>query len=308
MRHFFVSIATFALLMTSSIVISGGIDIKTKNAFTKVWEKCDKCKQPESAYYDRDSGIVFVSNVGGDPTKKDGDGTISILKTVTGKPISNPTWVTGLNAPKGLRSAKGKLYVSDIDTLVVIDIKTGKIEKKISVAGAKFLNDVAIDNAGNIYISDTMANKVFKVTNDKVTTFASGDELESPNGLLVLGEKLIVASWGKGMKPDWSTSTLGGLYSLELKTAKKTPIAMNIGHLDGLEVDNNGDYLVSDWMAGKVIKVTKAGKPHVLLYGFKGSADIGYIPQNKELIVPRMGENLITGYNLGKYPNYNNMK
>ncbi len=38
---------------------------------------------------------------------------------------------------------KGKLYVSDIDQLVEIDIENGKIIKKYNAEDAVFLNDVA---------------------------------------------------------------------------------------------------------------------------------------------------------------------
>src|SRR3712207_6954360 len=55
-------------------------------------------------------------------------------------------WVTGPNAPKGMRAHKGVLWVSDIDQIISIDIATGKITRRLKVSGARFLNDVAIDS------------------------------------------------------------------------------------------------------------------------------------------------------------------
>ena len=62
----------------------------------------------------------------------------------------------------------------------------------------------------------------------------------------------------------------------------------------------NGTYLVSDWSAGKVYLVEKDGTSKILLKGFEGAADIGFIKENETLIVPRMKENKISAYDLKK--------
>src|SRR5262245_28410939 len=98
---------------------------------------------PESVLFDSAANILYVSNVAGDAAEKDGKGFISRLSQ-DGK-ILDLEWVTGLDAPKGLAQAGDTLYVSDIDSLVAIDIKTGTIAKRYPAAGAKFLNDVAAD-------------------------------------------------------------------------------------------------------------------------------------------------------------------
>ena len=63
---------------------------------------------------------------------KDGDGWISKL-TLDGKMAKNK-WVTGLNAPKGLRSHDGTLWISDIDRVVAVDIESGKVVQKPSIS------------------------------------------------------------------------------------------------------------------------------------------------------------------------------
>jgi len=218
--------------------------------------------------------------------------------------ILDVNWVTGLNAPKGMRAHKGVLWVSDIDEVVSINIKTGKILNKIKIKGAKFLNDIAITKAGIVFVSDTLNSSIYQIENNKWKLFLSGKDLESPNGLLIRGKKLIVAAWG--FTQDWSTKTLGRVYAIDLKTKVKTVITKKpLGNLDGLEIDYNGDYLVSDWVAGKVFKVTSGGKIKTLFSGFKGSADIGFLGSKKMLVVPRMAENIVTAYDLSKYPGYN---
>ena len=79
---------------------------------------------PESAYYDAASKSVFVSSINGQIAEKDGNGYISRLSP-DGKVI-NAKWATGLNAPKGLRSVGGTLWVTDIDEVVGLEIATGR--------------------------------------------------------------------------------------------------------------------------------------------------------------------------------------
>src|SRR5262245_58237759 len=150
---------------------------------------------PESAYVDAASGFLFVSSVEGQPNEKDGKGHIS-KATLDGKVVA-ANWVSGLNAPKGLRSYRGTLWTADIDEVVGIDIASGKISSRIKVPGAQFLNDVATGPDGTVYVSDMMLSRIYAVKDGKVSTFADGPDLEWPNGLLVDGNRLIVAGWGK---------------------------------------------------------------------------------------------------------------
>ena len=98
---------------------------------------------------------LFVSNIDGKPDEKDQKGFISKVSPSNGS-IIELNWITGLNAPKGMVIYNdSKLYVSDITDLVEIDIANGKIIKHYNAPGSAFLNDVASDNHGNIYVSDT---------------------------------------------------------------------------------------------------------------------------------------------------------
>jgi sugar lactone lactonase YvrE len=266
------------------------------------WSLCDLCGNPESAYYDPESKMLFISNVEGAPNVKDGKGSIQMVNA-SGKML-NAKWVTGLNAPKGMRAHKGVLWVSDIDQVLSIDIRTGQITRRLKVDGAKFLNDVAIDSIGTVFVSDMLDDKIYQIINNTVGTFFASPLLEGPNGLLVQENKLVVACWGK---PDanFATKIRGRLMKIDLKTkaieyVTKTPL----GNLDGVEIDGKGNFLVSDWMAGKVFSVTAQGKTQELFTGMKGSADIGFIPDTETLVIPRMNENQITAFNLAKYPGY----
>lgn len=266
------------------------------------WETSTNIETPESVYYDPESKTIFISNVAGAPDQKDGKGWITVTDK-SGAKIS-AKWITGLNAPKGMRAYQGTLWVSDIDELLEINIKEAKIVKKYKIDGAKFLNDVAVDTkTGVVYVSDTAANKIYKVENGKVANLElpEGESWNSPNGLIVSDASLIVGSWGPFEKEgSWATKEYGDLIVYDLKSHKKTKtISAKLGNLDGVERLADGNYVVSDWMAGKVFFVdAESGKATEILSGFKGSADLGYIEDQNIIIVPRMDENKITAYKL----------
>jgi len=266
---------------------------------TAKWTLKDAIAAPESAYFEPSSGFIFISNISGEGTVKDGEGWIQKAST-DGRAVTKQ-WVSGLNAPKGMRAHQGVLWVTDIDTLVAIDIKTAKILKKISKPEAKFLNDVAISHSGEVFVSDTLGRKIYRLKNDKFEIFFKGAETESPNGLLVLGNKLIVAAWGLAAD-DWSTAVPGHLYAIDLNSKAKTLITKEpLGNLDGLEIRSNGNYLVSDWSKGRVFEISPNGKVITILdIGEKGAADIGYISASDALIVPRMASSKIDFYKLSE--------
>lgn len=125
-------------------------------------------------------------------------------------------------------------------------------------------------------------------------TLAEGESLESPNGLLVDGGKLYVASWGFITDPaTFGAKTPGHLYALDLKTKAKTLVATApIGNLDGLVRTKNGDFVVSDWVAGKIFRIDTKGRVSLIGEGFQNSADIGL--RDSTLLVPEMSSNKLT--------------
>ncbi|MEZ5593171.1 MAG: hypothetical protein R3F53_21665 [Gammaproteobacteria bacterium] len=88
-----------------------------------------------------------MSNVNGDANAVDGNGFIS--RKGTRWRIVELEWVTGLNAPKGLAMASDmcSMYRISIPWLIALD---SEISNRYEAADAKFLNDVAVDAAGNV--------------------------------------------------------------------------------------------------------------------------------------------------------------
>lgn len=262
----------------------------------KLWELAG-FETPESVLPAADGTTLYVSNVAGAPDGKDGAGFISKI-TADGK-VAALKWVEGIDAPKGMALHAGKLYVSNIDELVEIDEASGKITQRFKGEGGKFFNDLAVDKEGRIYVSDMAANKIWRLEGGKFEVWLDSAELKNPNGLLVQGDDLIVAAWGV-MTDGFATKVPGHLLTVSLtdKSVKALGDATPIGNLDGLEPLGGGNYLVSDWMNGKVFRIASSGKAETLLSLSPGTADLGYVPASKTMFLPMMKDNKVIAYKL----------
>ncbi len=185
-------------------------------------------EEPESAVVDVAADVAYVSNVDGEINTKDGKGSIS--KVGLDGQLIKADWVTGLDAPKGLALHNGKLYVADVDQLVEIDVNAAKIVQRYPAPGAKFLNDVAVDDAGNVYVSDTVESAIWRLTDGKIELWLKDEKLLDPNGLTAKGEKLIVAAWGKIDGEGFATSVPG--HPLEVTLGDKTIKSLGGGSPD----------------------------------------------------------------------------
>lgn len=275
----------------------------------KLWATANDLKNPESVAYSPKLNVLFVSNVNGKPTEKDQNGFISKVSPGNGS-IIELNWVTGLNAPKGiaLSNNNNRLFVSDLTDLVEIDINTGKIIKRFNAPGSAFLNDVVSDKQGNIYVSDTITNTIYKLDGNNITStlqpWLQSAQLNGPNGLHVdeSKNKLIVASLGKFSKPG------AGIEVVDLKNKTITPLGKEgttspFGGLDGIESDPTGErYYVTDNPAGKLYLVNADGTGYGTLIDLhtQGAADIGFIPSQSTVIIPLMKDNKLTAYKLAE--------
>ena len=262
----------------------------------QLWET-GGLNNPESVVYDGKSRTIYVSNVNGAAGDRDGNGFISMLSP-EGK-ILDKEWVKGLNAPKGLALAHGKLYTADIDTLVEIDIATAAVTNRYQVTDAKFLNDVAAAPNGDIYVSDMSMNRIHLLHDGKFSIWLESPDLLNPNGVLVKGKHLIVGAWGV-MTDGFNTKVPGHLLKISLRDKGINSIGDGrpVGNLDGVEAYRDNGYLVTDWMAGKLMHIDKAGQVTTLLTLKPGSADLAYIPDQALVLIPMMQDNKLVAYKI----------
>jgi hypothetical protein len=324
-------VLTFLLIVaTSGIVLSSQVSTNLTNnnnqaqaqeqqqqqqvgqiKINKLWETPNELKNPESVAYAPKQNVLFVSNVDGKPDQKDQKGFISKVSPSNGS-IIELNWITGLNAPKGIaisnNNNNNKLYVSDITDLVEVDIPNGKIIKRFNAPGSAFLNDVASDNQGNIYVSDTITNTIYKLdTNSKdnntsLQTWLQSPQLNGPNGLHVDNNKnkLIVASLGDMSKPGAGIKVVD-LKNKTISSLGKEGTTSPFGGLDGIESDvAETHYYVTDNPAGKVYTVNadETGYGTLIDLHTQGAADLRFIPSQSTIIIPLMQDNKLVAYKL----------
>ncbi len=281
--------------LTTLIIILTAITVNGQK-LTKLWE-VSELEAPESVV--KYKNFYYVSNVAGQPAEKNGQGYISLLDE-DGK-IVEKKWANGLNAPKGLGIKGKELYIADIDEVVVVDLVSGDVVKKYEAEGATFLNDVTVSPDGAVYISDTFGgNAIYQIKDDTISLWLKDERLDYPNGLLIDGNELLVASWGVVTNPEtFATDVPGKLLSVSLKDKSIKDVTGSVGNLDGLVQLKPDTYLASDWIAGKLMTITKeGGKATELIDLNSGSADISLIKEDKLVLVPQMMDGKLAAYQI----------
>lgn len=244
---------------------------------TKIWETDTVLTTCESALFDASTGIIYVSNINGQPLGKDGNGFISKLKKDGS--IENLEWAKGLDAPKGMAILNGKLYVTDIDRLVAINLSDGAIAQTYVVDSAQFLNDVATDGT-KVYFSDMGTGKVHTLEGETLAVMRTG--AAGINGLF---------------------SDQGSIYGLSgagLENFSQSIVVNDsITGGDGLEKVNDSLMLASRWQ-GEIYLVK--GASAFLLLDTKAdnsqTADIGFIKSDNIVLVPTFFKNKVVAYKL----------
>ncbi len=263
------------------------------NSFEIKWI-VDGLNQPESVIYDEKSDAIYISNINGDPLKLDNNGYITKI-SVNGQ-IMEKKWISGLDAPKGLAVSKDFLYVSDVNKIWKISIKN-KSKELFMIKDAGFLNDLVAHKDGTIFASDMFKNRIYRLKNNNLTIWKQSKLLESPNGLLIEGNFLIIATWGK-IKKGFETDVKGKLIkvNIESRQIKKFFSTRPIGNLDGLVFNKNNGYLSTDWVNGKLITIDKKGIVTDSKKINKGAADLGILMHKNLVLIPMMQNNNLTAF------------
>lgn len=275
-------------LIASTVIAVAGIATAPAAQAGELW-RATGFEQPESVLADAAHNRIVVSNIVGNPGAADGNGYLSLL-SMDGKIIARH-WVDGMDAPKGMAISGGRLYAADITKVRVVDLASGRLVETIDVPGSVFLNDMTQDSAGKVYVSDMLSDTIYRIDGDKPELFVKDPLLASPNGVFADGDRLIVASWGKGInKADFSTAEPGGLLSVDLVTKTITPLpgAQNFADLDGV-IAIGGTIYATAYMTGTLYSYKPGGKPEAVVQFKPGSADIG-ADGKATIYVPLMGE------------------
>ena len=258
---------------------------------------------PESMLVDPEDGSYYVSNVNGASTAKDGNGYISKISSsgniVIQKYIGGKKNELLLNAPKGMVIVGKNIFVTDIDTVKGFNKETTKpsVLVDLSKTGAAFLNDIAVDGQGFLYVSDMMTNTIYKIdtnNNFNAKILKTGKELGGPNGLIInpKTKNLIVVTMGTGQV-------------LEIDRANRIHILKRgLTGLDGVDYDNDGNLYVSSFEKGEIYKIGYFGRGAISTFmtGLTSPADISCDRSKKELLIPSFKGNTVLTVPLAKKP------
>ena len=246
-------------------------------------KKFEGFMMPESVAEGPD-GSVYVSEIGERDVDKDGkiskitrDGTIE-------------TVASGLFDPKGIVFYKDKLYVTDRDVVIEVDLDgTWQVYAgtmlfpKVPV----FFNDIDVSNNGTLYVSDSGDFKesgfifAVKPSGEIGLLFEGNDFIKAPNGVLVLDDsKLLIVDWA------------GDLLEGDLKSQDVIKLGEGFEGGDGLAIKNDTIY-ISSWTKGTIYSF-KNGKTKLIAEGFEAAADIALVHDKKVLVVPDMKAGTVT--------------
>lgn len=192
---------------------------------------------PEAAFWHAESHAWFVSNLGGGLSlARDGLGWLTRYDE-NGK-LLDARWVEGMDAPTGIASVGNLLYVADRAGIHEIDVKRARILRTIEIPNSKFLNDVAAAPNGDLFVSDFEANRIYRLNGErKAEVWLEEEELENPNGLIVDGNLLVIATWGPLTDPStFAVKHPGTLLKTDIATRKLSPVGKGhpIASFDGV--------------------------------------------------------------------------
>lgn len=284
---FLIAIVGVGLSCSQSAKNSKKVEEKAVYKVEKLWSTDQVFDVPESVCYDKERDVLYVANIVGKPSEKDGLGFISKMKT--NGDIIELKWVTGLDAPKGMGVYNGKLYVANVDEIVEIDIIEGKEIARYACQGAAFANDIAISENGIVYLSDTQNGGIYKFDGEKVTLLFDQGTFKRPNGLFTTKENLFIG-------------TANTIYKVDYAAVDTVAYIKNTDPVDGLEQLEKDVFLKSDWQ-GRV-HLVKPGEEKVELTNTikqkVNAADIEYIPEQNLMLVPTFFHNSVVAYKISK--------
>lgn len=267
-------------ILTAALAFLSFSAYSQTHSLEQLWQTDTVIAVPESVLPEKD--VLYVSLIDGAPWGADGKGGVAKLG-LNGE-IIDTAWITGLNAPKGMGRVGNKLYVADINNVVVIDIKKGAIDKKISIEGAEGLNDITVSDKGVVYVSDSKKANIWRIEKDVPALYL--ENMTGVNGLKAIKNDLLIGSGKSFVKADANKKT--------------TIIAEMPETIDGIEPVGNGDFIVTSWI-GWVYYVTAGGKIEVLLDTHLqkiNTADIGYNTAKRILYVPTFNGKRVVAYKL----------
>jgi hypothetical protein len=238
---------------------------------------------PEAVRYDPDQDVYFVSNFNGSSSEADSngyiakarpDGSIDSLKFMTG------TEEAPFHSPRGMYITGDTLFVADLKGVHGFNKQTGEQVAFYDFTDFEpgFLNDVAVDTNGVIYVTDTGQARVYQIKGSDISIVA--DSLAHPPNGITLDEsnnQLVIAPWNSGQ--------IFRSFSPSDSTLQDFITVGSGGNFDGIE-PYNGSFLVSSQNDSSLYLISNSEESKALIKTGPEPADIALDTKRDQVAIP----------------------
>ncbi len=276
------SVITFLIAITL-------IHCKSEAQMRLIWEKDSLAYNPESIVFDKSRACCYVSNFGENPGNGMSYSKDYISKFNLKGEILEQKMVDNVTAPTGLCIHNDLLYIVERFGIIEFDLRQNKVVKRYRIEGPGFLNDIAADNNGNLYVTVSDTNIIYRIKDSIVEKWIESDEFMNPNGIISDGDNIIV-----GVCSD------GSLRSVSIHD-KKTEIISAPGKgfavIDGVKKHGDG-YFISHYQ-GIIYFVNNKGVSREILNTTAENvfcADFEFIEDQKLFFIPTLQNNKVRLY------------
>lgn len=249
----------------------------------EIWRISHELSYPETVIYDKERDVLYVSNYLS-------DGSQSLSKVSLEGEVERAVWISDLVQPTGMAIRDDTLFVVERTHLAEVDIPSSRL-RRYPIPDPGFPNDVAVDEKGNLYVTDGQKGAILKFNEGNFTFWKAGSRFAQVNGIHYAEGKIFVAC-----------NADARILSIDLETDEMRTVGrFDKGTLiDGIETDEAGNLLVSDYQ-GKIFRITPEGQKQLLLDATAPKqycANFAYIPEKSLLIVPTLTDNRIVAFTL----------
>ncbi len=238
---------------------------------------------PESVTYDSLYNRYLVTNSNGKIMQRSSNGSVT-------------DFVSSSGGTHGIAVFNGVAYACQGATVRGFALSNAAQVFTATLSGASFLNGIAIDNNGMIYLSDFTNKRIYKLnsSNGAYWQYVT-NTVNTPNGLVLdpPRNRLIICCWGSNAPvkainlSDSSMSTL---------------ITTSYGNCDGIKLDKYNNVYISTWSPARIIRYDinfSLPVTEVVTSGLSNPADIFINKWADTLAVPNSGNSTVTFHFIG---------
>ena len=194
----------------------------------------------------------------------------------------------------GMEVIDSNVFAISGGSVICHNLNSGLEISSVAISGAQFLNGMATDGSGRIWVTDFTAKKIHEIDfsdiENPVANVIVNNTVTTPNGICydAMGNRLVFVSWGNSAP----------IKAVNLNDYSVTTILSNsgVGNIDGIDNDNYGNYFISSWTPNRITQFNSdfsVSQTITVAGGLNSAADIAYAEEIDTLIIPNSGNNSV---------------